>query len=99
MKDLDGHKKIAVLIDADNAQIARLSAILDEISAHGHVLIKRAYGDWSAETLKNWKKQLNRLLTDGIWNRHFIIKVLQNIRPLSRVTVLIKSLGKCTWNI
>ena len=54
MKDLDVHKKVAVLIDADNAQLAKLSPILDEISAHGHVLIKRSYGDWSADTLKNW---------------------------------------------
>ncbi|WP_020585437.1 NYN domain-containing protein [Desulfobacter curvatus] len=61
MKDLDDHKKIAVLIDADNAQHTKMKAILDEISAHGHVLIKRAYGDWSTEHLKNWKRSLNEL--------------------------------------
>ncbi|WP_232362657.1 NYN domain-containing protein [Salinimonas chungwhensis] len=66
MKNLDVHKKVAVLIDADNAQLARLSVILDEISAHGHVLIKRAYGDWSADTLKNWKKPLNELAIQPI---------------------------------
>lgn len=66
MKDLDVHKKVAVLIDADNAQLTKLSLILDEISAHGHVLIKRAYGDWSAETLKNWKKPLNELAIQPI---------------------------------
>ncbi|WP_193161214.1 NYN domain-containing protein [Microbulbifer hainanensis] len=61
MKDLDDHKKIAVLIDADNAQYSKVKAILDEISAHGHIVIKRAYGDWSSENLKNWKKSLNEL--------------------------------------
>ncbi|MCA0899132.1 NYN domain-containing protein [Microbulbifer agarilyticus] len=61
MKDLDEHKKIAVLIDADNAQYAKVKAILDEISAHGHIVIKRAYGDWSSDYLKNWKKSLNEL--------------------------------------
>ena len=61
MKDLDDHKKIAVLIDADNAQYAKVKAILDEISAHGHIVIKRAYGDWSSDYLKNWKKSLNEL--------------------------------------
>ncbi len=61
MKDLDEHKKIAVLIDADNAQHSKVKAILEEISAHGHVVIKRAYGDWSSEYLKNWKKSLNEL--------------------------------------
>jgi uncharacterized protein (TIGR00288 family) len=66
MKDLDVHKKIAVLIDADNAQLSKLKAVLDEISAHGHVLIKRAYGDWSIEHLKNWKKPLNELAIQPI---------------------------------
>ena len=61
MKDLDQHKKIAVLIDADNAQRAKVSLILDELSGHGHIVVKRAYGDWSAETLKNWPKTLNEL--------------------------------------
>jgi uncharacterized protein (TIGR00288 family) len=66
MKDLDVHKKIVVLIDADNAQLSKLKAVLDEISAHGHVLIKRAYGDWSIEHLKNWKKPLNELAIQPI---------------------------------
>ncbi len=66
MKDLDVHKKIAVLIDADNAQLSKLKAVLDEISAHGHVLLKRAYGDWSIEHLKNWKKLLNQLVIQPI---------------------------------
>ncbi|CAK1713102.1 MULTISPECIES: NYN domain-containing protein [Vibrio] len=61
MKDLDDHKKIAVLIDADNTQYSKLNLILDEISAHGHMVIKRAYGDWSSEYLKNWKGVLNEL--------------------------------------
>ena len=61
MKDLDEHKKIAVLIDADNAQYSKLQAILHELSAHGHIVIKRAYGDWSSPGLKNWKQSLNEL--------------------------------------
>ena len=66
MKDLDSHKKIAVLIDADNAQHSKVKAILDEISAQGHVVIKRAYGDWSSEYLKNWKQSLNELAIQPI---------------------------------
>lgn len=61
MKDLSEQKKIAVLIDGDNAQCSKMKLILDELSAHGHILIKRAYGDWSADNLKNWKKTLNEL--------------------------------------
>ncbi|MGM0914284.1 MAG: NYN domain-containing protein [Pseudomonadota bacterium] len=66
MKDLDEHKKIAVLIDADNAQYSKMKLILDEVSAHGHVLIKRAYGDWSSNNLKNWKISLNELAIQPI---------------------------------
>ncbi|WP_100075667.1 NYN domain-containing protein [Chryseobacterium camelliae] len=61
MKDLDNLKKIAIMIDADNAQYSKLSDIISEISAHGHIVVKRAYGDWSHETLKNWKTILNEL--------------------------------------
>lgn len=66
MKDLDDHKKIAVLIDADNAQYSKVKSILNEISAHGHVVIKRAYGDWSSEYLKKWKLSLNELAIQPI---------------------------------
>ncbi len=61
MKDLDQHKKIAVLIDADNAQRTKVKHILDELSAHGHIVVKRAYGDWSADQLKNWRTTINEL--------------------------------------
>jgi len=66
MKDLDEHKKIAVLIDADNTQYSKLKAILDEVSAYGHIVIKRAYGDWTIENLKNWKQSLNELAIQPI---------------------------------
>lgn len=59
MKDLDEQKKIAVLIDADNAQHSRIKAVLAEIATHGHIITKRAYGDWSRNNLRAWKSILN----------------------------------------
>jgi len=59
MIDIDEQKKIAVLIDADNTPYNKLSAILSEIAVHGHIITKRAYGDFSIPTLKNWKDGLN----------------------------------------
>lgn len=59
MKNIDDQKKIAVLIDADNAQYSKIRAVLRELSKHGHLVVKRAYGDWSKENLKNWRKVLN----------------------------------------
>lgn len=61
MRDIEDLKKIAVLIDADNAQRSKMKFILEEISTHGHIITRRAYGDWSSETLKNWKNDLNEL--------------------------------------
>lgn len=59
MKDLNEEKKIAVLIDAENAQYSVLGAILSELSKHGHISVKKAYGDWSSDQLSGWKSPLN----------------------------------------
>ena len=59
-------KKIAILIDAENTQMSSLEAILTEISKNGHVIVKRAYGDWSSQALKNWKQTMNELAIQPI---------------------------------
>ncbi len=59
-------EKIAVLIDADNTSGKKLKLILEEISAKGQVVVKRAYGDFSNESLKNWQIPLNELAIDPI---------------------------------
>jgi len=61
MKNIDAAKKIAVLIDAENAQYSVMGAVLSELSKHGHLVVKKAYGDWSSNHLKNWKQPLNEL--------------------------------------
>jgi uncharacterized protein (TIGR00288 family) len=66
MKDLAEQKKIVVLIDADNAQLSKVPLILSELSSHGHIIIKRAYGDWSSPYLKKWKDSLNELAVQPI---------------------------------
>jgi len=53
--------KIAVLIDADNAQLKALKAILDEISKYGRIIVKKAYGDWKNPLLKHWEEELKQL--------------------------------------
>ena len=54
-------RKIAVLIDADNTSHEKLRLIIEELSAFGQIVVKRAYGDFSSEYLKNWKQPLNEL--------------------------------------
>lgn len=66
MKNISEEKRIVVLIDADNAQQSKLELILAELSTHGHIIVKRAYGDWSSSYLKNWKESLNELAIQPI---------------------------------
>ena len=54
-------RKIAVLIDSDNTPHGKLRLIIEELSGFGRIVVKRAYGDFSSEYLKNWKQPLNEL--------------------------------------
>lgn len=54
-------EKVAVLIDADNAQLSMLESIISEISTYGRIVVKKAYGDWKNPTLKNWEEKLKQL--------------------------------------
>jgi uncharacterized LabA/DUF88 family protein len=48
--------KLAVQIDADNAQPSIIGALLDEVSKYGVANIKRIYGDWTSTKLRSWKE-------------------------------------------
>ena len=51
-------RKLAVLIDADNAQPAILDGLITEIAKYGIASVKRIYGDWTNPKLKGWKDNL-----------------------------------------
>jgi uncharacterized LabA/DUF88 family protein len=50
--------RLAVLIDADNAQASITEGLLAEVAKYGTAHVKRAYGDWTAPNLRGWKVQL-----------------------------------------
>jgi uncharacterized LabA/DUF88 family protein len=50
--------RLAVLIDADNAQPTIVEELLAEVAKYGTAHVKRAYGDWTGTNLKGWKDQL-----------------------------------------
>jgi uncharacterized LabA/DUF88 family protein len=50
--------RLAVLIDADNAQASITEALLAEVAKYGTAHVKRAYGDWTSTNLKGWKDKL-----------------------------------------
>ena len=58
---MENFQKIAVLIDADNTQLTKLEAVLHEVSTYGRIVVKKAYGNWRKDSLKNWEPELKRL--------------------------------------
>lgn len=56
--DTDSNTKLAVLIDADNAQPAIVEGLLAEIAKFGTANVKRIYGDWTSTKLRGWKEHL-----------------------------------------
>jgi uncharacterized LabA/DUF88 family protein len=50
--------KLAVLIDADNAQPSIIEGLLAEVAKFGTSYVKRAYGDWTGMNLNGWKDHL-----------------------------------------
>ena len=52
--------RLAVLIDADNAQAAVIEGLLAEIARFGEATVKRIYGDFTASSSSSWKKVLQR---------------------------------------
>jgi uncharacterized protein (TIGR00288 family) len=54
----NGDRRIALLIDADNASASTIDAILAGVARHGVAHVRRAYGDWEKSHLKPWKATL-----------------------------------------
>ncbi len=54
----EAQQRLAVLIDADNAQAATIDGLLAEIAKYGVASVKRIYGDWTQPQLKSWKPVL-----------------------------------------
>jgi hypothetical protein len=52
--------RLAVLIDADNAQPSRSDALMAEIATFGVATVKRIYGDWTTPQLTGWKAAANK---------------------------------------
>lgn len=50
---------VALFIDADNAPSRKLADVLTELEKLGTVSIRRAYGNWSTESLRPWRKVLH----------------------------------------
>ena len=65
--------KLAVLIDADNAQASIASELLAEVARYGTATVKRAYGDWTTPNLAGWKETLHNLAVQPIQQFRFTV--------------------------
>jgi len=62
MEDLDtsfGNRRIAMLIDGENAQSSLIDKMVAETGKYGLVTVRRIYGDWTTPQMKSWKEVLN----------------------------------------
>ena len=53
------NRRIAMLIDGDNAQPSLFENMVTEVNKYGIVTIRRIYGDWTESQMKSWKETLN----------------------------------------
>ena len=51
-------RRIALLIDGDNAQATLIDPIVTEVNKFGVVPIRRIYGDWTKSGMRGWKEAL-----------------------------------------
>ena len=54
----EGQRRLAVLIDADNAQASVIDGLLAEVARFGVASVKRIYGDFTNTRLQQWKAVL-----------------------------------------
>jgi uncharacterized LabA/DUF88 family protein len=54
----DEQLRLAVLIDADNAQPAVIEGLLAEVAKYGVASVKRIYGDFTSTRMTQWKQAL-----------------------------------------
>jgi uncharacterized protein (TIGR00288 family) len=55
----DIEKRIALLIDADNAPASKIDVVLAEVARYGAANVRRAYGNWKSPAMKGWEAVLH----------------------------------------
>lgn len=68
-----GNRRIAMLIDGDNAQPSLIEKMLAETSKYGLVTIRRIYGDWTASNMGGWKDVLQTFAIQPIQQFRYTI--------------------------
>jgi hypothetical protein len=52
------NRRMAMLIDGDNAQASLMNKMIAEVGKYGSIIIRRIYGDWTTSNMGGWKDNL-----------------------------------------
>jgi len=55
----DDQRRIAFLVDGDNARPAIIEYMVREAEKYGTITIKRIFGDWTTQNMSGWKDKLH----------------------------------------
>jgi hypothetical protein len=66
-------RRIAMLIDGDNAQPSLIGNMLAEVSKYGMAIIRRIYGDWTTANMNGWKDTLQTYAVQPIQQFRYTI--------------------------
>jgi hypothetical protein len=76
--------RLAVLIDADNAQPSITEGLLSEVAKYGVASVKRIYGDWTTSNLNGWKDFLLKYSIQPVQQFRYTVGKMQRQRNDNR---------------
>lgn len=56
---METKRRLALMIDGDNAQATLIGPIMTAVSKYGEITIRRVFGDWTSSYMAGWQKVLN----------------------------------------
>ena len=68
-----GSRRLAILIDGDNAQPSLIDKMLSESNKYGTITIRRTYGDWTTSNMSGWKDTLQTFAIQPIQQFRYTI--------------------------
>ncbi|MCM1084177.1 MAG: NYN domain-containing protein [Clostridium sp.] len=68
---INGEKKIALLIDAENTNVKYIDVIFSEMKKYGNINYKRMYGDFRNNALAKWDEKAKDYAIDPIYQPNY----------------------------
>lgn len=68
---MENNKKIALFIDCENVSHNYIDDIINDLASYGEVNIRKAYGNWKNNSLKNWDEKLFDYSLEPIYQKPY----------------------------